>query len=197
MGKASRFLIFTLTLCAVAIFTTTIVRAFFYSPDTEIPVPPDQALETSPLQHPRRLAIPSLGIDTMVQEVGVNTEGNMGVPSNFTDVGWYKYGVVPGGRGSAVIAGHVDNGLGLSGVFKKLDEIEIGDEIIVEREDGGQLTFVVTGKKSYPYDAVPTEIIFNPAGSQRLNLITCGGSWVKSAKTYDQRLVVFAKLAGT
>jgi sortase A len=184
-------------LCAVAIFTTTIVRALFYSPDTEIPVPPESAVETSPLQHPERLRIPKLDIDAHVQEVGVNADGNMGVPSNFTDVGWYKYGVVPGGSGSAVIAGHVDNGLGLAGVFKKLHEIEVGDEVVVTRADGTELTFVVTGKRAYPYDAVPTEIVFNPAGSNRLNLITCGGSWIKSAKTYDERLVVFTKLVGT
>lgn len=195
MGKTSRFLIFTLTLCAVAIFTTTIVRAFFYSPDTDIPVPANKQLETSPLQHPARLIIPTLDIDTNVQEVGINAQGNMGVPNNFTDVGWYKYGVVPGGAGSAVMAGHVDNGLGLSGVFKNLGELEEGDEVIIERQDGRRLTFVVTGKRSYPYDSVPTDIVFNPSGSTRLNLITCEGAWVKSAKTYDQRLVVFTRLA--
>jgi sortase A len=197
MRKASRFLIFTFTLCAVAIFTTTIVRAFFYSPDTDIPVPADKQLETSPLQHPARLIVPALDIDADVQEVGINAQGNMGVPSNFTDVAWYKYGVVPGGPGSAVMAGHVDNGLGLSGVFKKLGELEAGDEVIIERQDGKMLTFVVTGKRSYPYDAVPTDIVFNPSGSIRLNLITCEGAWVKSEKTYDQRLVIFTKLKGT
>lgn len=195
MRNTSKFLVATLTLCAVAIFTTTIVRALWYSPDTEIPVPHDTQSGTNPLQHPARLIIPKLRIDADVQNVGVNADGNMGVPSNFADVGWYKYGAVPGGPGSAVMAGHVDNGLGLSGVFKHLNELEEGDEIIVERHDGKRLTFVVTGKRAYPYDAVPTEIVFNPTGSERLNLITCEGAWVKSAKTYDQRLVVFTRLA--
>ena len=194
MSTTSRFLIITLTLCAVAIFTTTMVRAFFYSPDTEVSVPQDMQAETNPLHHPARLIIPKLGIDAEVQDVGVTASGNMGVPSNFTDVGWYKYGVVPGGSGSAVMAGHVDNGLGLAGVFKRLGELEEGDEILIERIDGERLTFVVTGKRSYAYDAVPTDIVFNPSGSTRLNLITCEGAWVKSEKTYDQRLVVFTRL---
>lgn len=193
---SGRFFIGTLTLCAVAIFTTTIVRAFFYAPDTEIAAPESVSVETSPLQHPARIIIPSLGIDAEVQDVGITAEGNMGVPSNFTDVAWYKYGTAPGGAGSAVIAGHVDNGLGLSGVFKRLGELEVGDEVSVERRDGTRLTFIVTGTRSYPYTEVPTEIVFNPSGSARLNLITCEGSWVKSEKTYDQRLVVFTKLKG-
>lgn len=196
MARASRFFIFTLTLCAVAIFATTMVGALFYSPETEIAVP-ERTTETNPLQHPERFVIPALDIDAHVQEVGINAEGEMAVPSNFTDVGWYRYGVVPGGTGSSVIAGHVDNGLGLAGVFKRLEEIETGDEVIVTRADGVELTFIVTGMRTYRYDAVPTEIIFNPSGSSRLNLITCGGSWIKSAKTYDERLVVFTKLVGT
>lgn len=193
---SGRFFIFTLTICAVAIFTTTIVRAFFYAPDTEIVAPESVSVETSPLHHPTQLVIPSLGIDAEVQEVGITADGNMGVPTNFTDVAWYKYGAAPGGAGSAVIAGHVDNGLGLSGVFKRLNELEEGDEISIERKDGTRLTFIVTGTRSYPYDDVPTDIVFNPSGSARLNLITCEGSWVKSEKTYDQRLVVFTKLKG-
>lgn len=197
MRKAARFFIGVLMFCAIAIFSTTIVRAFFFYPDTEVSVPAEKQAETNPLHHPVRVQIPKLGIDAKVQEVGVTVSGNMGVPSNFTDVGWYKYGVAPGGTGSAVIAGHVDNGLGLSGVFKKLGDLQEGDEVIIERKDGKRLTFIVTEKRSYQYNEVPTGIVFNPAGSTRLNLITCEGSWVKSAKTYDQRLVVFTKLEGS
>lgn len=171
------------------------MRALLYDPpEAEIVVPVENPTPISPSEHPARLMIPRLKIDAVVQEVGITKEGNMGVPSNFTDVAWYKYGVAPGGRGSAVIAGHVDNGLGLSGVFKNLNELEAGDKIHVKRVDGTYANFVVTGKRSYPYDAVPTEVIFNPSGSPRLNLITCGGSWLQSEKTYDERLVVYAEL---
>jgi sortase A len=196
MSKSSRFLILILVLCATVVFSTTIVKALFYSPpDTEITVPQEMETATNPLHHPARLQIPSLDIDAKVQDVGINSKGNMGVPNNFTDVGWYKYGVVPGGPGSAVMAGHVDNGLSLPGVFKNLKDLKAGDDVYVERNDGTKLHFVVTGTRSYPYDDVPTEILFNPSGSVRLNLITCTGSWVKTDKTYDQRLVVFTRLA--
>ncbi|MFZ2886563.1 MAG: class F sortase, partial [Minisyncoccia bacterium] len=183
---------------SVAVFTATAVRAFFYSPDSEIHAPTIVSAETvyGPEMHPDRLVIPAIGIDAAVQHVGINGSGNMATPTNFQDVGWYKYGVVPGGRGSAVIAGHVDNGLGLSGVFKRLPETQPGDDIYVTAEDGTRTHFVVTSVRSYPYTEVPEDIVFNPRGSSRLNLITCEGSWLPESKTYDQRLVVFAKLAG-
>jgi len=47
---------------------------------------------------PLQLVIPSIGVSTTVQLVGLADDdtGTMGVPDNFTDVGWYKYGPRPG-----------------------------------------------------------------------------------------------------
>lgn len=186
-----------LIIAALAVFSFVFVRTFFYFPDEEIPAPADAAIERAldPSQYPMRLAIPVIGIDADVQEVGVNAEGNMATPDTFDDVGWYKYGPVPGGRGSAVIAGHVNNGLGLDGVFARLGELEVGDDIYVEAANGARVHFVVMSMRSYPYDDSPVDVIFNPHGSVRLNLITCEGRWVAEDKTYDQRLVVFARPA--
>lgn len=185
-----------ITTLAAGTFGITVVRAFWYSPDTEIAVPVETNAVQNPAHYPERIRIPRLGIDAMVQHVGVNAGGNMAVPSNYTDTGWYKYGPAPGESGSAVIAGHVNNGLGLSGVFERLSDLDVGDDIFVTRADGKEVHFVVAGTRAYPYDDAPAEVIFNPAGTPRLNLITCEGKWVSETKTYDQRLVVFTKLAG-
>jgi sortase A len=184
-----------LTLLAFGIFGVTAVRAFWYSPDVEIEVPMEADTAQNPAHSPERIRIPRLNIDTSVQHVGVNANGNMAVPTNYTDTGWYKYGPAPGESGSAVIAGHVNNGLGLSGVFEHLGDLEVGDDIYVTRSDGKEVHFVVAGKRAYAYDDAPADVIFNPSGSVRLNLITCEGKWVKEDKTYDQRLVVFTRLA--
>ncbi len=194
MTRSRHFFALFIILVAAVIFASTVTRALFYNPDTEIPLSGVSNVPSSPSLEPTRLIIPKISVDTRVQHVGINAKGNMAVPTNFTDAGWYKYGVVPGGSGSAVIAGHVDNGLSMAGVFKRLADVTIGDELIVERVDGSTVTFVVTGSRKYPYDKVPTEIIFNPSGSPRLNLITCEGTWVKKLKTYDERLIVFTKL---
>lgn len=192
------FIILTIGVVALAmlVFSSTIVRAFFFAPDIEIDVPQKTEASQDPAHYPERIRIPALNIDTAVQHVGVNAAGNMATPNNFTDTGWYKYGPAPGESGSAVIAGHVNNGLGLSGVFEHLSDLKAGDDIYVTRTDGREVHFVVTGSRAYPYNDAPAEVIFNPAGSVRLNLITCNGKWVKEDKTYDQRLVVFTKLAG-
>ncbi len=193
-----RFFLLILTFViafSIGTFGATMVRAFLYSPDTEIDVPLGNEIPHSLSSVPERLVIPTLSLDAAVQQVGINTKGAMATPSNFTDVGWYKHGPAPGESGSAVIAGHVNNGLGLSGVFENLNKIQAGDDVYIVRADGTRVHFIVTGTKSYPYDDAPEEIIFNPAGSVRLNLITCEGKWLREDKTYDQRFVVFTKLA--
>jgi LPXTG-site transpeptidase (sortase) family protein len=118
----------------------------------------------------------------------------MAPPTNFTDVGWYKYGTVPGYRGSAVFAGHVDNALALAGVFKNLEKIRVGEAVHITNAEGEVLKFRVTDTRLYDYNNVPTDQIFNQNDRARIRLITCSGSWNQSVKSYDQRLVVTAEL---
>lgn len=191
-------IIFFITTSAIAVFSWTAVHALWYAPDVdvEVSVPAPKGVRSASFSGdvPVRLSIPSLGINANVQQVGVNGKGNMAVPSNYTDVAWYKYGPVPGEVGSAVIDGHVDNGLGLDGVFKHLEDIEVGDDVYVSTKSGKRLHFVVRDIESYHYTQVPTELLFNLSDGAHLNLVTCGGLWVKDDKTYDRRIVVYTEL---
>lgn len=183
----------------IVVFAVVLVHAVWYAPDVVALDPQATAAEaqsTPPPEEPQRLIIPAINVDANVQQVGVNAKGAMGVPNNFTDVAWFKQGPLPGQQGSAVIDGHVDNGLGLAGVFKNLSEVVPGDEVEVRTKQGELLHFTVEDVETYPYTAVPTDLIFNPAGPPRLALITCDGAWVAGEKTYDHRLVVYARFTG-
>ncbi len=199
--KANTILIILAILVGVVVFSTTLVRAIWYAPNESefsAPVPAVTVRATStpsPHQWPVVLRIPSLGINAPVQSVGMSKKGNMAVPTNFTDVAWYKGRAAPGQVGSAVFNGHVDNGLGMDGVFKHLNEVQVGDIILVDSKDGKTYTYVVEQIKNYPYKSVPNEMIFNATDSARLTIITCEGAWVAGEKTYDHRLVVFATLS--
>lgn len=194
--KAFPFFIGVVAVLAAVVFVSTTTEVFWYAPDTEIPVPVREAefKEIAPTDHPIRLRVPELDIDAHIQEVGVNHLGNMASPSNFTDVGWYKYGTPPGFTGSAVITGHVDNALALDGVFKRLGELTVGDDIYIEKKDGGELHFRVVEIQKYPYTRVPLKILFSRRDVPRLNLITCGGIWLPHEKSYDERLIVYTEL---
>jgi hypothetical protein len=144
---------------------------------------------------PRRLRIPRLRIDAAVEHVGLAPDGAMDAPKRFDTVGWYRLGTRPGDLGSAVIAGHFDSKTGPA-IFWRLRDLRPGDDIFVRGDDGVERRFVVEEAASYRFDQAPLERIFTAADRVRLNLITCGGSFDRHSQNYDQRLVVYATLAG-
>ena len=142
---------------------------------------------------PAVLRIPAIGVDAHVQHVGLHPAGRMAVPSNYSDVAWYKNGALPGEYGSAVIAGHLDNSLGFKAVFAHLDELSIGDLVYVEDATGNERVFRVKTKAVYSTDFAPTDKIFNDASGQYLTLITCDGAWDSGKRSYERRLVVYTE----
>lgn len=188
------------TVCAVAVFAITLVHAaVYYDNQDELSVP-ERSVATSSSTSKKntssiaRLLIPAIDVDANVQSVGRGRSGNMAVPTNFTDVGWYRYGPIPGQTGSAVIDGHVDNGLGMDAVFKNIDTLQPGADIYVEA-GGAEKHFVVEDVETYNAADVPTDILFNRDDTARLNLITCAGTWSQNKRAYDERTVVYAVLA--
>jgi LPXTG-site transpeptidase (sortase) family protein len=142
---------------------------------------------------PRTLSIPSVGINARVTPVGLTKEGNMGVPASFDDVGWFKYGPLPGQSGNAVMDGHLDNGKGKPGVFYNLDKVRMGDFVYVDNDNGETVQFRVTRVQLIDYNTTITSEIFGETDGQHLNLITCDGMWIPEQKTYSERLVVFTE----
>ncbi|EZH67512.1 hypothetical protein DH09_06165 [Bacillaceae bacterium JMAK1] len=142
---------------------------------------------------PASITIPTLDINAPIVEVGQLDNGQMGVPDNGDDVGWYEPGTKPGGIGNAVLAGHVDDRTGPA-VFFDLDELEEGDSILVTGEDGEELEYVVERLESYPFDDSPVDEIFGSSDTKQLNLITCAGIFDRDVGTHDERLVVYTSL---
>lgn len=196
MRRFLRIAVAALTALAAVVFVVTLARATVIAPQEPMATstPPAISSNVSPDEYPARLRIPALNLDANVQQTGLTAAGAMGTPTNFTDVAWYKLGPVPGQLGSAVIDGHVDNGLSLAGVFKHLADIKVGDDVYVETKGGQTLHFVVSDIEIYPYQDTPNNLIFNESDAPRLNLITCDGTWVAAGKTYNERLVVYTEL---
>ena len=143
---------------------------------------------------PVQLTIQSIGVAATVEQVGRKADGSMATPTSFTTVGWYKEGSEPGSMGSAVFAGHVNNALTKAGVFEHLDSVALGDVITVADATGIIMRFAVTAIEDYPTATAPLDTIFATSGPAQVVLITCAGDWDPRAKSYDHRLVVFARL---
>jgi LPXTG-site transpeptidase (sortase) family protein len=161
---------------------------------------PDQALAqaraiVAAAAPPTRLVVPSINVNAAVEQVGMDSQGRMGVPSQAGNVAWFKLGATPGDVGNAVIAGHLDwtNG---PAVFWYLGRVHKGDAISVVRADGSSVKFVADSTATVPYNE-STDSLFTIDGPPSLTLITCAGAWDRQRGTYLQRLVVHATLVAT
>jgi LPXTG-site transpeptidase (sortase) family protein len=139
---------------------------------------------------PDRLRIPKLAVDAPVTYMGLTKTGAMAVPDNIADVGWYKNGALPGNKGSAVLAGHIDGLKGEPGVFAHLNKLQKGDTLQVIDSNNSTISFRVKNIQTYGQDEQPSEV-FNTVDGVHLNLITCTGVWDSTQHHFLERLVVF------
>lgn len=151
------------------------------------------ASENKTVGVPNRLQIPAIGVDAAVEFVGVDSKGVMEVPINGIDVGWFYPGPRPGEKGSAVIAGHLDNKDGSDAVFANLNKLKQGDHLYVVDSNGIPTIFIVQG--SHEYNVGYADEVFSRNDGTYLNLITCDGVWDGTKKSYNKRLVVTATIS--
>jgi sortase (surface protein transpeptidase) len=160
-----------------------------------VPAPPTPA--TQPARTPRHgapvdLSIPAIGVQTRLVRLGLNPDGSLEVPTDFSVAGWYRLGPKPGQPGAAVIAGHVDNTEGPA-VFYRLGELAPGDLIRVRMADGSMKRFHVYAVREYPKTAFPTSLVYGATPNPELRLVTCGGPFDSNTGHYLDNIVVFAR----
>ena len=124
------------------------------------------------------IKIPKIGVDRVVVE-------GVGVPDLKKGPGHYPGTAMPGQIGNTVISGHRTT---YGAPFNRLDELEIGDEILVY-DRTGPFKYVVTENKVVKPSAVE---VLDPSSDARLTLTTCHPKF--SAK---ERLIIVAQLEGT
>lgn len=126
--------------------------------------------------------------------LGIQPDGSLAVPEDFSLTGWYENGPEPGEPGPAVIVGHVDSHVGPAAFFR-LHEMTPGQLIMIETADGTTLTFIVERVERHPKDRFPTAAVYGSTDHQSLRLITCTGTFDRVAASYRDNVIVFARLA--
>lgn len=148
--------------------------------------------EPAPVTDPVRIRIDALEVDVPVVPVGLEDDGGMEVPDDAHEIGWYRPGVRPGEKGSAVLAGHVDSKEG-PGAFWGLRDLELDDVVTITHDDGTERSWRVVAREQYLKDDLPIDELFVWGGeTEHLALITCGGAWNRDRASYRDNIVVYA-----
>jgi LPXTG-site transpeptidase (sortase) family protein len=145
---------------------------------------------------PTSVSIQGIGVaEAPVIDVGVEENGDMEIPGA-DSVGWYRFNATPGEAGSAVLAAHISFD-GQPGVFRYLDEASVGDRVVVEFDDGTRSEFEIVELAQYDKQELPDERVFAKTGDPVLTLITCGGDFNRSLRSYEDNIVAYAIPIGT
>jgi len=140
---------------------------------------------------PVRLQVPTIGVDSAIEDALITPDGRMDVPYGSVNVAWFSLGPKPGQVGSAVIGGHFGIRGGVPFVFYDLDKLIVGDKIYILDDKGDTLAFIVRRIQLFDRNADATTVFTSNDGLAHLNLITCEGVWNQINGNYPQRRVVF------
>lgn len=143
---------------------------------------------------PKYITVPSINAEGFLQNVGVDQNRQIAVPTNIHIGGWFIESVLPGELGLSIIDGHVD-GRENSGIFKDLAQVKPQDTFTVRYGDNRTEKFKVVGVEIIDVDKAQDVVFSQSIGVQRqLNLVSCAGSFDTAKRSYSQRVVVRSEL---
>jgi LPXTG-site transpeptidase (sortase) family protein len=147
--------------------------------------------------NPTELRIDAINASSSLIPLGLNKDQSITVPpvSQPLQASWYKFGPTPGALGPAIILGHI-NGGGKDGIFAHLSQLKPGDQVKVSRTDGKTALFTITKLQQVPKNQFPTQAVYGDTPDAELRLITCGGAFDKSKRSYVDSIIAFATLTG-
>lgn len=143
-------------------------------------------ITATPIQEARVL-IPTAGVNVLVVNVYLDSEswdvsqlGNNA--GHLQGTAWFDT------PGNIALAGHAEMADGRAGIFARLEQLRLGDPIILTLGERRQRYSVIDVRRTAPDDLTP----LYPTASDRLTLITCDGyNFLQNA--YQERIVVVAE----
>lgn len=161
------------------------------------PAPLARAGRSGPTQQeryiPARIILPG-GASAPVEPAST-VDGQLEVPEQVTNVGWWDGGAQIGDPfGSVVIAGHIDSMNQGLGFFARMPSLKVGETVSTRGPDGQKASFRIYRIEVVLKAALATtSAAFDQLGDARLVLITCAGHFDRAHGGYDSNLVVLAK----
>ena len=167
---------------------------------TGVPVSID--IPISSTNHPK-------GLHATISAHGLNADHSLFVPADPTKVAWASDDAAPGSdRGTAILVSHVNyviNGRTVAGAFADLAEYAqhaVGKIISVHLADGRTLRYRIRNGVEYSKDELaghPTlrRVLYDQshsygAGTGRLLLVSCGGTFDPYTGEYEDNVFVYA-----
>lgn len=177
--------------------TTTVVAP---TATSAAPLTSLAAVQSAPVvpSPPAKIEIPAIGVSGGLVDLHLNPDGTLEVPKDYQRMGWYSDGAKPGDINypPTIVAGHVDSFQGPA-VFFDLRKLKAGDKVRVTQANGKIAVYAIYATAEYPKTKFPASTVYAKRAESELVLITCSGAFDSSLRSYDDNLVVSARLDPT
>ncbi len=145
------------------------------------------------------LVIPKINVNASFSVKSVGGDGQMPNPNGPEDVVYYDFsqwdglGGLPGKGGNTVIAGHVDYINYGPAVFWNLHQLEAGDMVSVQLDDGTSVNYKIEFNKQIDVgdSTLDWSKIVQATADESITLITCGGDF--EAGHYNMRQIIWGR----
>jgi hypothetical protein len=138
---------------------------------------------------PYKVELPTMGRTQPIVRVGIDKDRKMVVPRNAKDVAWLDQGPIPGRTRNVVLAGHI-NYSGQRGSFEGIGRMKKREDIYLVLKNGKKMHFKVAWVCTFPRDTEHASQIMGNTNVTSVTLVSCGGTYDRSAGTHDKRIVV-------
>ncbi|MDR3519468.1 MAG: class F sortase [Candidatus Pacebacteria bacterium] len=186
-----RWSVFIISSVGITFFILLILVSTLTVQGFTVVKPPLLLPQNTAVGMPLRFEIPSLNINSTIEDVGLTSTGAMDVPNGPDATAWLDIGPRPGAIGTAVMDGHSGWKDNIPAVFDNLHKLKVGDKIYILDDKGNTITFVVRKFINYTPNENVSAVFGSTDGLAHLNLITCSGTWSVAKQTHSTRLVVF------
>ncbi|MFD9692146.1 sortase domain-bontaining protein [Kitasatospora sp. NPDC059088] len=157
---------------------------------------PSAVARALPKARPTGMRIEAAGVDSRkMVDLELDATGELGVPDPDTDAnspGWWTGSVTPGETGIAVLVAHFDTRHGPA-LMKDVEKVELGDTVVVRREDGSTAEFRIREIQNVNKKDFPTDKVYGATDHAELRLLTCGGGIEHGHRT--DNIIFYADLA--
>jgi len=158
----------------------------------QAPEEPAEPLKPELTSWPVRMRIPRLGADAEIQDTGYDETETMEIVASAFIISWLREGPIPGNDGNAILGGH-NRWKGEEGHLLYLDELDIGDEMVIDYADGTAQSFRMESVFVYPLATADADRIMYPGGEARVTVITCKDPYNPAIGTSDYRIIAVFK----
>ncbi len=147
-------------------------------------------------ERPRMITLSS-GTKMTVKVSATATTGELKIPTDINQAGWWDGGARLGDPfGAIVVAAHVDSFTQGIGRFAELLSVHPDDALRLDSRHLSQKFRVVSARLVPKTSVTATSSVYSAQGPPRLVLITCGGAYDPSLGGYQSNLVVIAEPKG-